>query len=383
MGTAIPGGSVRVKKGRAVGRALHVLAAASLFAAAACTTEFPSPAADPDAGEADARALDAAGLDARAADAQVDGAPADAGPPAPDGAERDAVPVPDLQLPDAAVPDAACARRGPETCDGTDEDCDGQIDEDRVCGDYVEAHCRVHLGWAAGGDVPRNREPSFGPCPDRPTPVPGNLDSLSCTATTGEPVFRLIDLVGRVDETDVFAVAFTCDGGPDATLDRWLARNCRAMIGHAAGQNVNGSRDDWGPCPAAEGERDGFRCASTSGDGLWHQVRLPARLDNDDELAVALRCDDPEQAARAVRVRQSVDVFLGWAQADPASFEGLRIADGGSAFGACPAVSRVASGAARCVASGGDGRFHVFPLSDVGPGHRQVLAVGLFSLTAP
>ncbi|MEC7520094.1 MAG: lectin-like protein [Myxococcota bacterium] len=93
----------------------------------------PTPDAaivDADAGRSDAGPFDGSVPDAAPMDAaRPDGGLPDAG--LPDAG------VPDAGLPDAGLPDTGLPDTGVclvETCNGVDDDCDGQIDEMSVCG---------------------------------------------------------------------------------------------------------------------------------------------------------------------------------------------------------------------------------------------------------
>jgi hypothetical protein len=76
---------------------------------------------DDDAGGIDAPLADVPGLDAPPPDV-----------PGLDAPELDAPEIPDSDMPDAGEPDAGCAPLA-ETCNGLDDDCDDQIDEDTTC----------------------------------------------------------------------------------------------------------------------------------------------------------------------------------------------------------------------------------------------------------
>ncbi|MCB9539801.1 MAG: hypothetical protein H6704_26620 [Myxococcales bacterium] len=368
-----------------------VLAAALSAVAVGCTTEFPAPAAEaPDAAPVDAAPLDGgaepdSGLDAGP---RLDAtARLDAGPPRDAAPIVDAVPVPDLQLPDAVPPDAACAALGDEVCNGLDDDCDGRADEGRVCAAHLATFCSVHLGWARAGATPDDGSLRWGTCPSTTIPEPALDEDIGCTITTGDGRFRTIDMQGTVDGDDAWGLALTCEGSEDGLIDAWVQRHCRVYLGHANGDfDIPPSQNTWGACPANPGDDGTFRCVATGGDGAWHPLRLPPdnRLNNSDTLAIAFRCEDPDDPGRSAAVQQSVEVWLGWAQGrGELAQPGVEVFDGSERFGACPETFRVAHGNVRCVASGGDGRFHTIPLTDVEAGRRQVIGIALRPFAAP
>ena len=138
-----------------------------------------SDAAPPRDATPDGPALDAAPPDAAPPDvAPLDAAPPDAAPP--DARLPDAA-LPDAALPDAAPFDAApldatpCTPTGPERCGGGDEDCDGRIDE----GFPVGAICTVGEGACAAPGIVACDAAGAATCLGQPgAPAPERCDGV-------------------------------------------------------------------------------------------------------------------------------------------------------------------------------------------------------------
>jgi hypothetical protein len=335
---------------------------------------LPVDALRPDARAPDAAAPDAS-RDATVADAAVDAAVSDAASPeaaVPDAADLDALSAdaalpdaamtdaaapdaaaPDASIPDAAVPDAAACAPVAETCNGVDDDCDGRVDEDGVCGPWVAGHCRVWLGWADNLSGPAGPSATWGDCPASDS---HQISQVRCTSTRQDGRFRELSLGGDVDDNDQLGVAFTCQDAALPQIAAWTQAHCAVYLAHA---DVNLGFDDtpeWGPCPAAvQGDNGFLRCTSSGFDGLYHPMRLVGNVNEDDDVAVAFICRDFVDGDRATNVQSSAQVFFAWDR-----FEELR--DGADAWGGCPAADRVDDGNARCVSSRGDGWFHKIDL---------------------
>ncbi len=150
------------------------------------------------------------------------------------------------------------------------------------------------------------------------------------------------DCDGRVDEAPV------C--GP------WAERACRVTLGWADNRRgPAGPSDTWSACPAMPRQMGGdVRCTTTLGDGRFAHLDLDGNVDENDQLAVAFRCEDPDFAALAEWAETHCAVFLGWADDNrgPAEAE---------AWGACPAQV-AGDGLLRCTSSGYDGVFRALSL---------------------
>ncbi len=284
------------------------------------------------------------------ADAESSPAPeADGGAPLP-AADAAALPLPEPEPEPDAAPAPVC---GVETCNGQDDDCDGTVDEHGACGPYVEAHCRLFLGWADERRGPAGRSPVWGPCPaaDAGRSPDGEVRCASTRRTGG---FLMLDLDGDVNGDDQLGMAFQCDPAPDAAVSAWLETHCALFLGHA--DDGNGAPDgsaEWGPCPAStDGVRAPRRCTSTGFDRQFRTMNLSGNVDDNDDVGVAFVCRAPDAPERAAAVQAAVEVFFG--QAD----ENRAPPDGSPTWGTCPGAVQPNQGEIRCVGTAGDGRFH-------------------------
>ncbi|MEZ4472873.1 MAG: hypothetical protein R3F60_19220 [bacterium] len=299
-----------------------------------------------DGGRDAERPADAATLDAEPP--RPEAGPVDAGRPPADARSPDAAP------PDAAPPDARASCRD-ETCNGADDDCDGRIDEEPVCGELIERRCTVTLGWADNRAGPLGVSPSWSTCPPGVSQMAGDV---RCTATRRDGAFVHLDLDGDVDDNDLLAVSLRCEDADFADAARWIETHCAVFLGHA--DNNRGPVEAsaaWGGCPALSSSAEVPRCTSSGFDGAFRAMQLAGDVDDNDDLGLAWICRDAEQPARAAAAQASAEVQLAWSAGNQGP------GDGAPDWGfPCPGSRRLQVGRISfpqaCTSTAGDGLFH-------------------------
>ncbi len=251
----------------------------------------------------------------------------------------------------------ACGAVPAETCNGVDDDCNGATDDHGVCGPFVQARCRLFVGWADEERGPDGAVPTWSTCPGADRQTGGDV---RCAGTRRDGRFAKLDLFGDVNGDDEVAVAFYCDDAAQPDLAAWIQSHCAVFLGHADNDRGPDRSNVWGPCPAAASGDDGnLRCTSSGYDGRWRQVDLVGDVDESDDWGVAFICRDPADPARAAAMQASAEVFLGWADNNRGP------ADGSATWATCPANSGGEANLQRCVGSQGDGLFHRMKLRGI------------------
>lgn len=180
-------------------------------------------------------------------------------------------------------------------------DLDGDVDENDQfglqfdCADpdlpelaaYVPTHCAAFLGWADNERGVDNAD-SWGGCPGA---VEGG-GLLRCTSSGFDRRFRAMQTAGDVDGNDDFGIAFVCrDPGSPARATA-LQSSVEVQLAWASGNRgpADGAASWTARCPASE-EVGGhpIRCATSSGDGRFHQLDLERDINSDDDLGIALK----------------------------------------------------------------------------------------------
>lgn len=261
--------------------------------------------------------------------------------------------VPDAAVVDAAVPDAAqpdASRCGAEACNDVDDDCDGRVDEDAVCGAYIAQHCAVTVGWADENRGPAGVSASWSTCPAQDRQMNGDV---RCTRTRRDGRFVRLDLGGDVDDNDQIGVALHCDDAALPGLAAWVQSHCGVFLGHADNNRGVPGGVNWGACPPALSSDAVPRCTSSGFDGSFRALRFTGDVDGNDDLGLAWICQDPAQPERALAAQSAVVVWLGWAD------ENRGANDGAEGWGvACPGRGDQRA----CVSTAGDGVFHTLDL---------------------
>ena len=251
----------------------------------------------------------------------------------------------------------------PESCDALDNDCDGVVDEGRVCGQFLQTACRVFLGWADRregpiGDGPVATSADFGNCP---TFDDDGSWRERCVGTRRDGLMRRLTLPWshRFNTDDLLSVAFICDSGAQPELARWAQSQCRVSIGFNREGAPQPPGDQWGTCPQASGVDGAFRCISSRGDGQFHTM-LASDVDVDpgSAFAIAFTCNDDQDANRAVAMQDSVSVTLAW------GMETLwTIANGAVTWPNCPDGPPEPPELATCAVTDGSGQFQPMPVT--------------------
>ena len=244
---------------------------------------------------------------------------------------------------------------GLETCNGADDDCDGEVDEGRVCGPYVRDHCRVYLGWSDSDMHPADPVDDWSGCPGVDRSIDGA--ALRCVGSQPNGTFGTLRVLGQVDNNDAFSLAFLCDDADEPALATYLTTHCAAYLAFARTNPPAAGAQAWGQCPPSLRVSDGAApCTSSGFDGQFRAMRVGGANGNgnvrEGHFGVAFKCVDDAAPERAASLTESAEVILGFAASNIGSRHGAAAWDG------CPAADLDNEGAERCVSSRGTGGFY-------------------------
>ncbi len=251
-----------------------------------------------------------------------------------------------------------CARAPEEACDGRDDDCDGAIDDDGICGRPMVETCTFGLGWSLD-DIPAPAD-NWGDCDFG---AGGFDDRASCNGTRDDR-FVTVQLPEAADvdaADDRLGVTLRCSPG---AVGDYIVSHCRIVLGIAtAAAGVADSVEAWGACPAARvGGNDSVACTSSTAQGGFEPMPVPFDLTTDQLMAVAFICQDGDDPARAAALQSSLAVSLAWADST---------SEGEIDWAATCGTLGDGDPYTACARTRGDGRFRAFQLTaDVDGGDR-------------
>ena len=246
----------------------------------------------------------------------------------------------------------------PEVCNGLDDDCDLEPDDDADCTDFVLSKCRAWLVWADDNQVGALSE-TWDRCPAQFEDEDGSVRCVATGPLAGGVGAGFWDIhpTGDVNQDDRLGIRFSCaDPGGLPDLAAWFQRRCEIFLGWADNRGgAPANSPTWGPCPAAAGGDLGAqRCVSSGGDGQFHSMLLGGLVDDNDDFGIAFICRDPEAPRRAAAAQGSVAYWLALDR------DGLPIRDAATTWNECPASAVDNDGDERCASTAGDGLFHGF-----------------------
>jgi hypothetical protein len=241
-----------------------------------------------------------------------------------------------------------------ETCNGQDDDCDGSVDEGRVCGAFIAGHCRAWLGIANADTRVNVPSATWSECNDQNDTDHGGR--ARCVGTRLNERFRQLPTGIDVNSNDQMGLRWTCDDDQLPQVANWVETHCAIYLGHA---DVNGGENDpatWPPCPGQdEGNAGATRCTSSGRDGLWHALDLVGDVNQDDDFAIAFQCRDDADPDRADGASEAVQIVLGWARDQRRAPD-----DNSETWAGCPDNRRTNGNGddTKCVSSNYDRKFH-------------------------
>ncbi|MEZ4468877.1 MAG: hypothetical protein R3F43_31725 [bacterium] len=111
-------------------------------------------------------------------------------------------------------------------------------------------------------------------------------------------------------QEDRLTVGLRCVPGP-GDVGLYIQRVCQLYLGIGREPVGPAGTAAWGPCPERAGRTGDWRCTAGP-DGLLASLNIPERLGPEDWIAVALRCTDADDPARAEALQQAASVGWAW-----------------------------------------------------------------------
>ena len=262
------------------------------------------------------------------------------------------------------VPDDGCEfacvlqNGGVEQCNGLDDDCDAQVDEDllNACGqcgptpaelcDGVDNNC--------DGQTDEGLLNACGQCGPLPAEVCDFADN-DCDGATDEGLRNRCNGCGPEPGETCNGIDDDCDGLTDnhGVCGPYIQSTCRWFVGWSdENTGPGGISNAWGECPFNSDKwyGDRIRCLGTRRDGLFMQLDAAGDVDGNDRFAFAFHCDDGGNPGLADYIQTHCAVYLGYSDNNGGP-------DGTVSWGQCPPAVNSEANGQRCTSSGFDRNF--------------------------
>ena len=278
-----------------------------------------------------------------------------------------------------------------ELCDGLDNDCDGEIDEEANCGLLIHDHCSVSLAWGyIPGDQSNADWSQFPPVESGEGCVMGsdvNAALYGCDTASRSPGFEVINInrASILTTDDWIGIAWHCEANAGSQLTpgeverlNWANDHCHVALGYRDFYSASGVRDlNPEDCPTYSpypGQQFVSRCIQTDGSLTYSALELEGGVNWDDKFGIAFYCESQseEEALVAEQIHDQFVVYFATYQGGNSKTDGVLY------WGQLPEDSRDNWGNSKGVASPIETEFRTFNLeNDLASPDQLSISTGL------